>query len=88
LDVLEYANYIDENRKYVDESMDTNTDMNKSKIDILPIQFQNNQVDIMININMIHISPYSCTDALFKIANDKLKINGIIMLYGPYKVCE
>jgi hypothetical protein len=88
LDVLEYANYVDENRKYMDENMDTNTDMNKSKIDILPIQFQNNQVDIMININMIHISPYSCTDALFKIANNELKVNGIIMLYGPYKVCE
>jgi hypothetical protein len=91
LDVLEHSNSIDGKNKNSDENTDQHTDkkidINTSKIHRLPTKFQSNQVDIIININMIHISPYSCTNALFKIANDKLKVNGIIMLYGPYKVC-
>lgn len=39
------------------------------------------------NINMIHISPWSATQGLMKMAGRKLKPNtGRLFLYGPYRV--
>lgn len=37
-------------------------------------------------INMIHISPWSATLGLMKMAGDQLSSCGILFLYGPYKV--
>lgn len=40
---------------------------------------------LMICINMIHISPWSATQGLMKFAGEKLSSGGILYLYGPYK---
>ena len=46
----------------------------------------NSSMDLLININMIHISPWDATLGLMKVARQKLKYGGILYLYGPYKV--
>lgn len=42
-------------------------------------------VDAILNINMIHISPWSAAEALFRGAGLLLPPNGVLFLYGPYK---
>lgn len=44
------------------------------------------RVDVMVCINMIHISPWSATRGLMRVAGDKLCSNGVLFCYGPYKV--
>jgi SAM-dependent methyltransferase len=41
--------------------------------------------DALVNINMIHISPWECTVALFRGAQRAVGPEGVIYLYGPYK---
>ena len=53
---------------------------------ILPISFCKNQVDILICINMIHISPFSSTENLFKIVDKCMQTDGFLLTYGPYRV--
>jgi hypothetical protein len=43
-------------------------------------------MDWIININMIHISPWEATLGLMKVAGEKLKSGGTLFLYGPYRV--
>lgn len=43
-------------------------------------------VDVIIAINLIHISPWSATLGLLKTAGTLLKDNGKLYLYGPYRV--
>ena len=38
----------------------------------------------IICINMVHISPWSCTKALFEEATNYLNENHFLMLYGPF----
>ncbi|WP_321847862.1 DUF938 domain-containing protein [Burkholderia diffusa] len=41
--------------------------------------------DAIVCINMIHISPWACTDALFAGASRVLRPGGVLFLYGPYR---
>ncbi|MFL9861683.1 DUF938 domain-containing protein [Paraburkholderia madseniana] len=43
------------------------------------------QFDAVVCINMIHISPWSATEALFAGASRRLVGGGVLYLYGPYK---
>ena len=38
-----------------------------------------------MNINLLHISPWSCCQALFTGAAELLTQGGVVMLYGPFK---
>lgn len=42
--------------------------------------------DYIININMVHISPYICAQNLFKKAGILLNKDGLLITYGPYAV--
>jgi len=42
-------------------------------------------LDAVVRINMIHISPWSATQALFAGASRRLVGGGVLYLYGPYK---
>ncbi|KAE8755745.1 DUF938 domain-containing protein [Paraburkholderia madseniana] len=44
------------------------------------------QFDAVVCINMIHISPWSATEALFAGASRRLVDGGVLYLYGPYKL--
>ncbi len=41
--------------------------------------------DAILNINMIHIAPWSAAEALFRYAARLLPSAGILFLYGPFK---
>ena len=41
--------------------------------------------DAILNINMIHIAPWSATGALFQGAARSLSPSGVLFLYGPFK---
>ena len=45
-----------------------------------------NSLDLITNINMIHISPWSATQGLMQISSELLRPGGILYCYGPYKV--
>jgi len=46
----------------------------------------NQTINLMMCMNMIHISPWSATLGLFELASQRLHSGGILMTYGPYKV--
>ena len=53
---------------------------------IFPTEFQSQQTNAVICINMIHISPWSSTSALFKLGHTIIKPGGLLITYGPYRV--
>ena len=42
-------------------------------------------ISAIVNINMLHISPWSCCEALFVGAAEVLNQIGVVILYGPFK---
>ena len=42
-------------------------------------------VSAIVNINMLHISPWACCEALFAGAAEILIGGAVVMLYGPYR---
>ena len=44
------------------------------------------ELDLIICINMIHVSPWDATRGLMKVAGSKLRKGGFLYCYGPYKV--
>lgn len=63
---------------FIDASTDSST-WNDGK-------FQKDSIDLMININMIHISPLKCTEGLLNAASNLLKSDGKLITYGPYAI--
>lgn len=43
------------------------------------------ELDLIICINMIHISPWDATRGLMKLAGNMLNKGGVLFCYGPYK---
>ncbi|VDM43285.1 unnamed protein product [Toxocara canis] len=53
----------------------------------LPDVFVPGHIDVMLNINMIHISSDSAVDGLFRAAGELLEPgSGLLITYGPYAV--
>jgi len=44
------------------------------------------QVDALLAINVVHISPWPTTLGLFAGAGERLSEDGILFLYGPYRI--
>mmetsp|Transcript_24297 Transcript_24297/g.34835 ORF Transcript_24297/g.34835 Transcript_24297/m.34835 type:complete len:281 (-) Transcript_24297:1884-2726(-) len=42
-------------------------------------------LDLIISINLIHISPWSASIGLMRTASQLLKMGGVLYCYGPYK---
>jgi len=49
-----------------------------------PDQWPVDRADAIVNINMIHISPWAATQGLMRGAGRILHLGGILFLYGPY----
>lgn len=52
----------------------------------LPEKISENKYDLIVCINMIHISPFETTAGLFNIAKRCVRPRGFVFLYGPFRV--
>ncbi len=44
------------------------------------------RADVVLNINMIHIAPWECTQALMRGVGLVLRPGGLLIMYGPYRI--
>lgn len=56
------------------------------RLDVLAPQWPVDAADAIFNANMIHISPWPCTQGLLEGAARLLPAGGPLILYGPYRV--
>lgn len=49
-------------------------------------QLKHDKYDFIFNANMVHISPWKCTEFLFANAGEVLKAQGYLFMYGPFAV--
>jgi hypothetical protein len=54
------------------------------RFDLLTDAFPEARFDAVVNINMIHISPWAACEALLAGAERSLHQRGLLFLYGPY----
>ena len=54
-------------------------------LDVLESDWPVATADAIVCINMIHVAPWSATDALFAGASRALGAGGVVVLYGPFK---
>lgn len=82
--------YISSISAYVEESKLTNIKkpiwVDISEVPSVWASKEMNEIDLICNINMIHITPIKCTEGLFKAAEILLKSTGKLVTYGPYAV--
>lgn len=55
-------------------------------LDVLSIPEDLETVDIIFNSNMIHITPPETLPGLMKVAEKTLRQDGLLLIYGPFKV--
>lgn len=55
-------------------------------LDARHFDWASQQADVLLAINLVHISPFTVTQALMSGANQVLNDNGLLLLYGPYQV--
>lgn len=55
------------------------------QLDVLNTPWPVREADALLCINMIHISPWAATVALFDGARDTLSAEDVLFLYGPYR---
>lgn len=55
-------------------------------LDVREAQWPIQQAQAVLNINMIHISPWSCCECLFTGAAKILEEQSLLYMYGPFKV--
>ena len=55
------------------------------ELDVLKTPWPVSEADALLCINMIHISPWAATVALFDGARDTLSAEDVLFLYGPYR---
>ena len=55
------------------------------ELDVLKTPWPVSEADALLCINMIHISPWATTVALFDGARDTLSAEDVLFLYGPYR---
>jgi SAM-dependent methyltransferase len=56
------------------------------RLDVIAVPWPVERTDALVCINMIHISPWAASEALFAGAAHALRPRGIVYLYGPYRI--
>jgi SAM-dependent methyltransferase len=56
------------------------------RLDVTAEQWAVEHADAVLCINMIHISPWAATEGLLAGAERVLRADGVLYLYGPYKI--
>ncbi|RXG62192.1 UPF0585 protein C16orf13-like protein [Armadillidium vulgare] len=79
---------IDSIKAYLEESKLPNL---KSPIeldvaaDTQPLELDH-QYDMLVSVNLVHITPWKCSEGLLKLAGKALSPDGVALTYGPYSV--
>lgn len=74
--LMEYARETPTKNVKYPVKIDVTTDSSEWNLNLL--------YDYIINVNMIHISPFKCAEGLFRNGCNILKVGGLLITYGPY----